>query len=236
MNSKQPPTKPTKSSSKKTVTVPKKPDFQKRYEIQQAAAAASSTDMYGISRRIHQKTKYVKRTQGGGSQVRTKLHFLDALHAENYALAAEICGDLLEEDGEDEMLLQYSRALEGIVKEAEEEGTEEEEDGDSEAGTEEESSEESSENEEENNSDDSDSAAEKKDDNPQENSSSVNVPLPSMLEEMFHEAKMPQGEREKLQELRAQFSSLKASVGDKNEANERNWSSGAAARRKAEEK
>jgi len=144
---------------------------------------------------------------------------------ENYALALDICFDLLEGDEGDEMLSQYKSALEGIVKAEDDDvdgegssssGDDDDTDDDSDSGSDD------SEEEAELNSDE----AEKKDDSiPRNNDDGEDATLPITLEEMFKEAKMPAEERERLQELRADFSSLRASVQDKNDAEESNWKS-----------
>jgi len=241
--------RPTKSSRSKEATkidttmvngmsAAKMAKYQAMYEQQEKEKTERASKLYEISRNIHKKTKYVKQTNGGEGQVRSKIHFLDALKKENYELALQICSELLEGDEGDDMLTQYKLALEGIMKADDECDSESGDSSQNEYSDDDESNDDSdsdsdSDSESNNNSGEdangdrqlSSDEAEKKDDSILHNRDEEEdgVRLPSTLEEMFREAKMPAEERERLQELRAEFSSLRASVQDKHDKNEQIW-------------
>ena len=78
------PTKSSKSKESTAVSVPgmsadKMAQYQAMYDQKQKEEEERSSNLYDISRNIHRNTKYVKQTNGGEGQVRSKIHFLDAL-------------------------------------------------------------------------------------------------------------------------------------------------------------
>ena len=183
--------------------------------------------------------------------IRAKIQFLDALREERYADALILVNTLLGNDCHNEMFQQYKESLEGIVanmKDGEDQGSDNDDDDDyddDDDDDDETSSSSSSESEpeeamEQNYTSDE---AEKKDDEAMLSKYGVDFEAKNdgvdpnyQYDPSNPTAGMTKEQISKMDELRAQFSSLRASVADQSEADAALWMAQAGNEEKSEEK
>ncbi|GMH63058.1 hypothetical protein TrRE_jg5236 [Triparma retinervis] len=200
----------------------------------------AGANLYALEKKIRRSNREVDWNTKEG-HTRTKIKFLNAIKEENHEEALNLVYVLLDYDPMNEMFQQYMENLEGLVKNladaGSDEGEEEEEDssdssddgsdGDSSSGEEE-----AVERSESRNYANEDDQAEKKDDDgalarrygvDTGAKHTDDIDPDFMVDEMNPTAGMTPEQVAKFDELRAQFSSLSASVADKNESDSKLW-------------
>lgn len=191
----------------------------------------TNMSLYDVEKKIRRSHREIDWNTKEGHH-RTKVQFLSAIHEDQYEDALELVTILLDHDPMNEMFQQYHTNLEGIVKQQAEddEGSSEEEEIDDEDEDDSSSSSSSEEEEEEEQVQmplHDDDEAEKKDDDLAAqygvDMDAKHTGVTPTLDLANPERGMTPAQLAKLDELKAQFSSLRASVQDRDENEARLW-------------